>query len=734
MRKAELLKHIPREPDFSSPGKRSDKVGSKPILLASTEIFREKNGKEILELDLWKGKALAGRYFADIEGNSHMSFFPAKNAWRKYNINNTAVYILTGTYERGYNFYTQDGWRYFSKDDENRAEDYVRKITGFGCGNALIEWEYDFMQKRRAKYLSNRKAKIAAMMEKAIPDIPDGFQEWAESKFGHYVLQERTDRGVRCTCTACQATWIQPKGMGSKLRPCPKCGAEIRGSYKEEICSTPKGKRRSGMRLILMQPCKDNGCHTGKTLDELRIRNRWVERFFWADAVWSREGRHVVLTEGIRIILNSGETTGVCWYLHWVYDNGEEDWDRSNPAQWRYGSGYVYPETIEETSRYWNNGQVRSGITILAKKGVRFDANVMIIYGPKRPAWEYLVKSGLIRLTVEDVAETTVWGSTGMAVNHEGKTAREVLRLEGSQIDRLRRIDGGRIAVSWLRYGQTVGIHITDQTIRRYEKRGYTAESVWNLLAYVRSPEKLINYLEKQAAAAGESVPWAITEYNDYLNMAGKQGLDLHNDMFAKPKDLKKAHDDCVMYEKAHEIELKADGIRKRFPQVEPVMAGIYRKYMYTDGIFSIVVPQKIEDIIREGRILGHCIDTTDRYFDRIEQNISYLVFLRKAKDPDKPWYTLEIEPGGTVRQQRTTGNNQNKKDAEAYMPFIRKWQKEVRKRITAADRNLAERSKQVRIQEYQELREKKETVWHGVLAGKLLADVLEADLIEEVG
>ena len=69
-----------------------------------------------------------------------------------------------------------------------------------------------------------------------------------------------------------------------------------------------------------------------------------------------------------------------------------------------------------------------------------------------------------------------------------------------------------------------------------------------------------------------------------------------------------------------------------------------------------------------------------------------------------------------------------------SFMPFIRKWQKEVRKRITAADRNLAERSKQVRIQEYQELREKKETVWHGVLAGKLLADVLEADLIEEVG
>lgn len=739
MRKAELLKHDPREPDFNDPGKRSNRIGyrrSLEILLASTDIFLTKDGSEILELDLWKGKALAARYFADVKKNSHMSYFPATGEWNRHNINNTALYILLGRAgQTSVTSFEADGWTYFSDEDEKRAEDHVRKVTGYKWGRgALNDWEYSFMSARREKYKRNRHLKIAAMMDETVPEIPDDFREWAETKFGHYVIQEKTEQGVRCTCTACHETWVQRTGLGTKPRQCPKCGTEVRGTYRQEVSSVPKGKRRSGMRLILMQPCRDNGLHIGKNFDQMENRQRWMERFFWADAVWDRQGRQVQLTEGIRIFLRRGETTGACWYLHWICDDGTEVWEGSNPANWRYGSGYVYPGTLRETSAYWNVGQIRSGIITLAEQGIRFDANVAVINAPRRPAWEYLVKNGLTRLAVEDIGETTIWGMENNLVNHKGKTAKEVLHLDGSRIDRLRRLNGGRIALKWLKYEQTLGLRISDETIRRYERRGYTPQSVWELLAYIRSPERLLNYLEKQAAAAGKTVPWVITEYRDYLNMAEKQGLNLKSDLFARPKDLIRAHDECVLFEKRHEITLKANGIRKKFPQAEAVMQEIKEKYAFTDGVFSIVVPQKIEDIIVEGRSLGHCIDTTDRYFDRIEQHISYLVFLRHANDQERSWYTLEIEPGGTVRQQRTTGNNQNKEDAEKYMPFIRNWQKEVRKRITAADRDLAEKSKKVRIREYKELRDKKETVWHGALAGKLLADVLESDLIEEVG
>ena len=203
--------------------------------------------------------------------------------------------------------------------------------------------------------------------------------------------------------------------------------------------------------------------------------------------------------------------------------------------------------------------------------------------------------------------------------------------------------------------------------------------------------------------------------------------------MFYKPKNLKEAHDACVREAQLEEGRKKAEGILKKFQNVEKNLDAIRDKYTYTGKDFCITVPEGIPDIIHEGRALGHCIDSTDRYFDRINQGVSYLVFLRRSETPTVPWYTLEIEPGGTVRQQRTTGNNQNKADVEAYMPFIREWQGVVRQRMTTADREAAENSRNVRLLEYGELREKKEKVWHGKLAGLLLADVLESDLIESM-
>lgn len=54
-----------------------------------------------------------------------------------------------------------------------------------------------------------------------------------------------------------------------------------------------------------------------------------------------------------------------------------------------------------------------------------------------------------------------------------------------------------------------------------------------------------------------------------------------------------------------------------------------------------------------------------------------------------------------------------------------------IQKRLTEEDRELAGISRGLRMEEFRELREEKKKVWHGKLAGKLLADVLEADLME---
>ena len=49
----------------------------------------------------------------------------------------------------------------------------------------------------------------------------------------------------------------------------------------------------------------------------------------------------------------------------------------------------------------------------------------------------------------------------------------------------------------------------------------------------------------------------------------------------------------------------------------------------------------------------------------------------------------------------------------------------------SAEELNVGEKSNKLRIDNYKNLRKNGNKVWHGRLAGQLLADVLEADFME---
>jgi hypothetical protein len=112
------------------------------------------------------------------------------------------------------------------------------------------------------------------------------------------------------------------------------------------------------------------------------------------------------------------------------------------------------------------------------------------------------------------------------------------------------------------------------------------------------------------------------------------------------------------------------------------------------------------------------------------ENDESYLFFLRHSKDPEMPWYTLEVEPSGNIRQKRTTGDNQ-KPDFQDAVGFLKEWQQYFKKQLTPAEKELGKISDEKRKANYKKLREEGKTVWHGKLAGQLLAEVLEKDFME---
>ena len=83
-----------------------------------------------------------------------------------------------------------------------------------------------------------------------------------------------------------------------------------------------------------------------------------------------------------------------------------------------------------------------------------------------------------------------------------------------------------------------------------------------------------------------------------------------------------------------------------------------------------------------------------------------------------------------TVRLIRTYYDRQNK-DIDEARNFLRKWQSDVAKRLTADDQEKAKASKVLRLQEFAQLRQDQVKIHTGNLAGHLLVDVLTADLME---
>lgn len=305
----------------------------------------------------------------------------------------------------------------------------------------------------------------------------------------------------------------------------------------------------------------------------------------------------------------------------------------------------------------------------------------------------------------------------------------KALGIDKARMKRLRENKGGKMFLEWLRHEKELNTILPDDVIRYFSGEGISPDDLQEMKKRM-SERKICNYLKRQSALSGRRAKELISTWEDYIHMASRIGMDTKTELVYKPKDLKKAHDDAVAISGGADVARRAGEIAEKFPDIEKIYREIREKYQYREKKYSIIVPERIEDIIREGKILGHCLHSSDRYFERIQTRESYIVFLRYTEEPDRPYYTLEIEPGGTARQKRTVGDNQNA-DLEEAKDFIRRWQKEVKKRLTKEDEELAGISRRLRIEEFKELREEKKKVWHGKLAGKLLADVLEADLME---
>lgn len=241
---------------------------------------------------------------------------------------------------------------------------------------------------------------------------------------------------------------------------------------------------------------------------------------------------------------------------------------------------------------------------------------------------------------------------------------------------------------------------------------------------------QIYHYIRRQMDDGHMNSQEMLITWSDYLSMATRFHMDTYDSIVYRTRKLRQRHDELAARGDDKDITVRAGEILQKYPHVEQNCSTLEEKYGYTGKQYMVVAPTCIEDVIHEGQELHHCIANSEIYWERINTGESFLLFLRRTGDPHRRYYTIEVEPDGTVRQLRTYYDRQNT-DIDEAKSFLMEWQAVVKKRLTEEDHKAAARSSVLREQEFEQLRQDNIIIRTGDLAGRRLVDILVGDLME---
>lgn len=601
MKRTALLRDVP---PCAAPDGISEDV------LAVSQIV-EHDGKSILNIDLFYDGVLRGRYFADIKEKCHNANVDGK--WYRCSLNNVARVCKGKETLKGYDYYFDGDWKYASNADADRAWEYL--------GNRIDTFEYKINQVKYERAYQRKRQRIDSIMN-AIPCIPDGVEAWLDEEIfpGDYLFFKR-DKRTGYTCTACRAkSWRKKPWKHGEMTTCPKCGAEVKAySRRNEIM-----KREP---VVILQPHGEG----------------WLERQCLAECRWSSAGKEIKIYEEIRVIIGKSKCYGTEYYgTRRFADETEQDWWDRNGGNKRFAPSYLYPDNLQEALPC--GGLEHSGLDVIAKEKVKLNINRFILRYNDQPWLEYLIKAGLYRLAA-DIANSYY---VPELICPYGSSPKGTLQLDGNRVNRLKQLNGGLNTLGWLQYEEESEfdgrrIKISQESLEYLDAKKVRLEDCRMILQELGSVNRMANYLKKQK----ESPRTVVQTWRDYLRMARQEGMDTADDIVRLPKDLKARHDQLVerinarrdeerrMKEKEKYAHLDAQ-IRERLPDV--------KRYFWEDDTYMIVPAGRCEELVEEGRALHHCVGANDFYMTAMAEGRSWILFLRRKAELDKPYYTIEID------------------------------------------------------------------------------------------
>ena len=446
---------------------------------------------------------------------------------------------------------------------------------------------------------------------------------------------------VNGICTVC-GTQVHARGRRftqSAYATCPNCGARVicvledgcafAANYIENIVAVQKGTDGETVFFRQWLLHRDNSARWEHIEDFLQETVRYAIRGN-KTAKWQKQGKESYYMRTERYELDEWTR----WQDNRIYD----------------GSYFFYPTGIEEAL----SGTAMQYADLegyLEERGHNKNPIYFLEYHARYPVIEFLWKAGY-----RNIVHNRIFGmdrENRNAILWERKKLKEcfkfplrILKLMPPEEWSLNDIQ--RVNDLWEKYGGKV----TDTEIRLVLQSKVDIQ-LWSRATTYANAGRILKYIKNQTDKRKEKNPdkRSISQndtaqaYRDYLQECEQLHLDLHDKEILFPKDLTAAHNRTMEQVKFEKNKADQEKFQKAVEKLE--------KFAWGEGEFFIRPAREQMELTAEGKALHHCVGG---YIRDMAEEKTAIFFLRKANEPDKPFYTLELQKKRVI-QCRTEHN-----------------------------------------------------------------------------
>lgn len=581
-------------------------------------------------------------------------YFSKDKGWGEAGINN----YVCGAHYNWWSWNREKNKVYADEESIQIIRKYSKILNEDDCIHGIQYIQSRIREERIEKKEREEQARWDAVLD-TTPEFPNNLNQWVKDvamKDCRYILYETTRKKEKNGCCTYCGKYVKLVNVKhNQAGICPECKSKV--VYK---CGGKQKYIESGIKEVEIAQVT--------TAKKVVIRHVRYSQLITVKK-WDEHYLKLTYWEMSRTFISS--TYNKERYVWELYKGKRHRfcYEDNSFSYYNYNREYTYVEDKEKISEILNNG-----LKYLPDEIFKYACSIkrLIDNSERIGMVERLWKRGLRRCALD---LTNSYSS----YIHE-KAIFKMAGIENDDLKILTKADASLKEFEHWKAFKKNGKKPSYEELLATREMNLSFERLAEFSKYA-SIKKVLGYIVGQQ---GTNVP---SVYEDYLSLCKELRLNMKDDFVVFPKNLTEAHDNLVEIKNEKDNQKMKRKLDKEYAAITKMEKALNEKYAVKNKEYFIRAPHSAYEILLEGQKLHHCVGGQN-YRDKMKEGKSFILFLRKASDPETPWYTIEVSNKNTILQYHGWCNRDlDKKDT---MEIMKKFSRRLEKLKKEAEKQLA--------------------------------------------